>query len=67
MENNTTANLENLKNKIEEIWNNKENISSSTEGTERNSIEECLSLLDSGISNSHILAPVPLDTSEINK
>ena len=45
MENNTTANL---KNKIEEIWNKKENISSSTEGTERNSIEECLSLLDSG-------------------
>ena len=48
MENNTTLNLENLKNNIEEIWNKKENISSSTEGTERNSIEECLSLLDSG-------------------
>ena len=46
----TTAitNLEDLKNSIEQIWDNKEGISSSTKGIERDSIEECLSLLDAG-------------------
>ena len=39
----TTANtnLEDLKNSIEKIWDNKDNISSSTKGIERDSIEEC--------------------------
>jgi 2,3,4,5-tetrahydropyridine-2-carboxylate N-succinyltransferase len=48
MTNTTNTNLEDLKNTIEEIWNKKENISSSTDGIERNVIEECLGLLDSG-------------------
>ena len=48
MTNSTNTNLEDLKNTIEEIWNKKENISSSTDGIERNVIEECLGLLDSG-------------------
>ena len=48
MANTMNTNLEDLKNLIEEIWNNKENISSSTKGAERNAIEECLSLLDRG-------------------
>ena len=48
MTNTTDTNLEDLKNSIEKIWNTKENISSSTKGMERDAIEECLSLLDSG-------------------
>jgi len=48
MTNTTNTNLEDLKNTIEEIWNKKENISSSTDGIERNVIEDCLGLLDSG-------------------
>jgi 2,3,4,5-tetrahydropyridine-2-carboxylate N-succinyltransferase len=48
MTNSTNTNLEDLKNTIEEIWNKKESISSSTDGIERNVIEECLGLLDSG-------------------
>ena len=48
MTNTTNTNLEDLKNTIEEIWNKKESISSSTDGIERNVIEECLGLLDSG-------------------
>jgi len=48
MTNATNTNLEDLKNTIEEIWNKKENISSSTDGIERNVIEDCLGLLDSG-------------------
>ena len=48
MANTVNTNLKDLKNTIEEIWNNKENISSSTKGAERNAIEECLSLLDAG-------------------
>ncbi len=48
MTNTTNTNLEDLKNTIEKIWNKKESISSSTKGTERNVIEECLGLLDSG-------------------
>ena len=48
MTNTTNTNLEDLKNTIEKIWNKKESISSSTKGNERNVIEECLGLLDSG-------------------
>ncbi|HIG09815.1 MAG TPA: 2,3,4,5-tetrahydropyridine-2,6-dicarboxylate N-succinyltransferase [Alphaproteobacteria bacterium] len=48
MTNSTNTNLEDLKNTIEEIWNKKESISSSIDGIERNVIEECLGLLDSG-------------------
>ena len=48
MTNATNTNLEDLKNTIEKIWNKKESISSSTKGNERNVIEECLGLLDSG-------------------
>ena len=48
MTNTTNTNLEDLKNTIEEIWNKKESISSSTDGIEKNVIEECLGLLDSG-------------------
>ena len=48
MTNTANTNLEYLKNTIEKIWNKKESISSSTKGTERNVIEECLGLLDSG-------------------
>lgn len=48
MENHTNLNLKNLENKITELWNKKENISSSTEGEDRNIIEECLNLLDTG-------------------
>ena len=48
MTNSTNTILEDLKNTIEEIWNKKESISSSTDGIERNVIEECLGLLDSG-------------------
>ena len=40
--------IEDLKNNIESIWKNKENISSSTTGKEREVIEDCLALLDSG-------------------
>ena len=46
--NNINLKIEDLKNNIESIWQNKENISSSTEGKEREVIEECLALLDSG-------------------
>lgn len=48
MTNTTNTNLEDLKNTIEKIWNKKESISSSTDGIEKNVIEECLGLLDSG-------------------
>ena len=48
MTNTANTNLEYLKNTIEEIWNKKESISSSTDGIEKNVIEECLGLLDSG-------------------
>jgi 2,3,4,5-tetrahydropyridine-2-carboxylate N-succinyltransferase len=48
MNNNLNLNIEDLKNNIESIWQNKENISSSTKGKEREVIEECLALLDSG-------------------
>ena len=46
--NNINLKIEDLKNNIESIWQNKENISSSTKGKEREVIEECLALLDSG-------------------
>ena len=48
MTENINTKLETLKENIENIWNNKENISSSTKGHNRDIIEECLDLLDSG-------------------
>ena len=48
MNDNTNFKIEDLKNSIENIWENKENISSSTKGKERDAIEKCLDLLDSG-------------------
>jgi len=48
MNNNMNLKIEDLKNNIESIWKNKENISSSTTGKEREVIEDCLALLDSG-------------------
>ena len=48
MNNNMNLKIEDLKNNIESIWENKENISSSTSGKEREVIEDCLALLDSG-------------------
>ena len=46
MNNNMNLKIEDLKKNIESIWENKENISSSTSGKEREVIEECLALLD---------------------
>ncbi|MFL2683775.1 MAG: 2,3,4,5-tetrahydropyridine-2,6-dicarboxylate N-succinyltransferase [Alphaproteobacteria bacterium] len=48
MNDNTNFKIEDLKNDIENIWKNKENISSSTQGRDRDAIEKCLDLLDSG-------------------
>ena len=48
MNDNTNFKIEDLKNNIENIWKNKENISSSTQGKDRDAIEKCLDLLDSG-------------------
>ena len=48
MNDNTNFKIEDLKNSIENIWKNKENISSSTQGKDRDAIEKCLDLLDSG-------------------
>ena len=48
MNDNTNFKIEDLKNSIENIWKNKENISSSTQGRDRDAIEKCLDLLDSG-------------------
>ena len=48
MNDNTNFKIEDLKNNIENIWENKENISSSTQGKDRDAIEKCLDLLDSG-------------------
>src|SRR5210317_1697946 len=48
MNTNSDPKVEDLKNNIENIWLNKENISSSTSGKDREVIEECLQLLDSG-------------------
>ena len=48
MNNNMNLKIEDLKNNVESIWKNKENISSSTTGKEREVIEDCLALLDSG-------------------
>ena len=48
MNDNTNFKIEDLKNNIENIWKNKENISSSTQGRDRDAIEKCLDLLDSG-------------------
>ena len=48
MNDNTNFKIEDLKNSIENIWENKENISSSTKGKDRDAIEKCLDLLDSG-------------------
>ena len=48
MNDNTNFKIEDLKNSIENIWENKENISPSTKGKERDAIEKCLDLLDSG-------------------
>ena len=42
------ANLKELKNEIEKIWTYKDNISSNTKGSDRDVIEKCLSILDSG-------------------
>ena len=48
MNDNKDFKIEDLKNRIENIWENKENISSSTKGKDRDAIEKCLDLLDSG-------------------
>ena len=48
MNDNKDFKIEDLKNSIENIWENKENISSSTKGKDRDAIEKCLDLLDSG-------------------
>ena len=48
MNDNTNFKIKDLKNSIENIWENKENISSSTKGEDRDAIEKCLDLLDSG-------------------
>ena len=42
------ANLKKLENEIEKIWAYKDNISSNTKGSDRDVIEKCLSILDSG-------------------
>jgi len=42
------ANLKKLENEIEKIWAYKDNISSNTKGGDRDVIEKCLSILDSG-------------------
>ena len=39
MNDNTNFKIEDLKNSIENIWENKENISSSTKGKDRDAIE----------------------------
>ena len=43
-----STNLKNLENEIKKIWENKDKISANTKGSDRDVIENCLTLLDNG-------------------